>query len=110
MQAQAISSPHMVISLKDPLNMVSPTAKVRMLSVLVTIKGHMKLFQVVTNVKIDRVAIAGAAHGSAILKKVWNSLHPSNFEASSNSFEKFRKYCLIINTPKPPKIAGTINA
>ena len=67
MQEQAISSPHIVISLKEPLKIVSPTVKVRMLSVLVTISGHIKLFQVVTNVKMLKVAIAGMAHGKAIL-------------------------------------------
>jgi hypothetical protein len=41
-----------------------------MLSVFVTIKGHMKLFQVVTKVNTDNVAIAGMAQGRAILKKV----------------------------------------
>lgn len=92
MQAQAINSPHIVISLNELLKMVNPTAKVRMLSVFVTIKGHIKLFQVVTKVNMLRVAIAGIAQGRAILKKVWTELHPSSREASSNSFEKFKKY------------------
>ena len=67
MQEQAISSPHIVISLKEPLKIVSPTVKVRILSVLVTISGQIKLFQVVTNVKMLKVAIAGMAQGKAIL-------------------------------------------
>ena len=66
-QAHAISSPQRVISLKEPLKIVNPTANVRMLSVFVTINGHIKLFQLVTNVKIERVAIAGIAQGKAIL-------------------------------------------
>ena len=70
MQAQAINSPHIVISLNELLKIVNPTAKVRMLSVFVTIKGHIKLFQVVTNVKIASVATVGSANGNAILKKV----------------------------------------
>ena len=61
MQEQAISSPHMVISLNELLNTVNPTASVLIASVLVAIKGHIKLFQVVTKVKILRVAIAGSA-------------------------------------------------
>ena len=69
-QEQAINSPHIVISLNEPLKIVSPTVKVRMLSVLVTISGHIKLFQVVTNVKIARVATVGRANGNAILKNV----------------------------------------
>ena len=69
-QAQAISSPHIVISLNEPLKIVKPTARVRLLSVLVTIKGHIKLFHVVTKVNIESVAMAGTAQGSAILKKV----------------------------------------
>ena len=92
MQEHAISSPQSVTSLKVPLNMVNPTARVRMLSVFVTIKGHMKLFQVVTNVKMLKVAIAGIAHGSAILKKVCQMLQPSNVDASSSSREKLIKY------------------
>lgn len=67
MQEHAINSPHIVISLNEPLKIVSPTVKVRMLSVLVTISGHIKLFQVVTNVKMLKVAIAGMAQGKAIL-------------------------------------------
>ena len=63
----AINSPHIVISLKEPLKIVSPTVNVLILSLLVTIRGHIKLFQVITKVKILNVAIAGMAHGSAIL-------------------------------------------
>ena len=70
MQEQAINSPHKVSSLKVPLNTLSPTARVRILSVLVTINGHTKLFHVVTNVKIASVVIAGAAHGRAIFQNV----------------------------------------
>ena len=66
-QAHAISSPQRVISLKEPLKIVSPTASVRIDSVLVTISGHIKLFQAVTKVKIANVAIAGVAQGKAIL-------------------------------------------
>ena len=66
---QAISSPHKVISLKELLNTVSPTASVRIDSVFVTISGHIKLFQAETKVNTERVAIAGSAQGSAILRK-----------------------------------------
>ena len=72
MQAQAINSPQRVISLKEDLKTVSPTVNVRIESVFVTINGHMKLFQVLTKVKIAKVAIAGVAHGIAIFKKVCN--------------------------------------
>ena len=64
------SHPIKVISLKLPLNIANPTGNVRIDSVLVTIKGHIKLFHVVTNVKIERVAITGTANGNAILKKL----------------------------------------
>ena len=84
-QEQAINSPQRVISLNEPLKMVKPTARVRIESVFVTIKGHIKLFQVVIKVKMANVAIAGVAQGSAILKKVCNGLQPSIFEASSSS-------------------------
>ena len=92
MQAQAINSPHIVISLNEPLNIVNPTAKVLMLSVFVTIKGHIKLFHVVTNVNTARVASAGIAQGNATLTNVCHSLQPSRIEASSSSFEKLKKY------------------
>ena len=110
MQEQAISSPQSVTSLNVLLNIVKPTAKVRILSVLVTIRGHIKLFHVVTNVKMPNVAMTGNAHGRATLKKVCQTLHPSNTDASSSSFEKLKKYCLIKNTPNPPNNPGTINA
>lgn len=67
MQEHAISSPHIVISLNELLKIVSPTVRVRILSVFVTIKGHIKLFHVVTKVKMLNVAMAGIAQGSAIL-------------------------------------------
>lgn len=57
--------------------MASPTGSVRILSLFVTIKGHIKLFQVVTNVNIASVATVGNANGRAILKNVWNKLQPS---------------------------------
>lgn len=69
-QEQAINSPQRVNSLREPLKMLKPTARVRMLSVFVTISGHMKLFQLVTNVNTANVAIAGIAQGKATLKKV----------------------------------------
>ena len=59
-----------LISLKEDLKIVSPTARVRIESVFVTIRGHIKLFHVVTNVNTDSVARAGAAQGIATLKKV----------------------------------------
>ena len=73
---QASRSPHSVISLKLPLKIASPTGRVRILSVFVTIKGHIKLFQVDTKVNIARVAIAGRASGIAILKNVVKILQP----------------------------------
>ena len=92
MQEQAMSSPQRVISLKEPLKIVSPTASVRIESVFVTINGHIKLFQVVIKVNIAKVATAGIAQGKAILKNVCKGLHPSSFDASSSSCEKFKKY------------------
>ena len=64
---QASNSPHKVVSLKLPLKIASPTGKVLILSVFVTIKGHIKLFHVETNVNIASVAIVGNARGTAIL-------------------------------------------
>ena len=54
---QASKSPHNVISRKLPLKIASPTGKVRIVSEFVTIKGHMKLFHAVTNVKIPSVVV-----------------------------------------------------
>ena len=107
---QANKSPHNVISLKLPLKMASPTGNVLIDSVFVTISGHIKLFQVDTNVKIASVAIAGIARGSAILKKVVKMLQPSIFADSSKSFGNPKKYCLIKNIPNPPNNPGRISA
>ena len=81
-----------------------------MLSEFVTINGHIKLFQVVTNVKIARVATVGRANGNAILKNVWNKLQPSIFADSSKSFGNPKKYWRIKNIPNPPNSAGKIRA
>lgn len=107
---QARSSPHKVISLKLPLYIASPTGKVRMLSEFVTIKGHIKLFQFVTNVKIASVATVGSASGNAILKNVWKRLQPSILAASSKSVGSPKKYWRIKNIPNPPNNAGQIKA
>ena len=107
---QANKSPHKVISLKLPLNIAKPTGKVLMLSVLVTIKGHMKLFQQDTNVNIESVTTAGNAKGIATLKNVCKVLHPSILADSSKSLGKPKKYCRIINIPNPPNRPGIINA
>lgn len=63
----ARSSPQSVISLKLPLKMANPTGNVLIPSEFVTINGHIKLFQLVTNVNIASVATVGSASGSAIL-------------------------------------------
>ena len=106
----ANNSPHNVTSRKLPLKIAKATGKVLIESVLVTMSGHIKLFQDVTKVKIERVAIAGMPSGSAILKKVWNLLQPSILAESSKSFGKERKYWRIINTPNAPNNPGSINA
>jgi hypothetical protein len=106
----ASKSPHKISSLKLPLNIAKPTGKVLIDSVFVTINGHIKLFQVVTNVNIESVAIAGIDNGKAILKKVVKILHPSILADSSKSLGNPKKYCLIINIQKPPNNPGKINA
>src|SRR5574344_317682 len=68
--AQASKSPQTVISLKLPLKTASPTGSVLIESEFVTIKGHIKLFQLEMNVKMDNVAIIGKARGIEILQKV----------------------------------------
>ena len=88
----ASKSPQRVISRKLPLNIASPTGNVRIDSVFVTISGHRKLFQVVTNVNIPRVAIAGRASGKIILKNPVRMLQPSILADSSKSFGNPRKY------------------
>ena len=89
---QANKSPHRVISLKLPLNIASPTGNVLIDSEFVTISGHIKLFQLVTNVNIASVAITGSASGNAILKNVVKMLQPSIFADSSKSFGNPKKY------------------
>ena len=49
------------------LKLAKPKGNVLIASELVTIKGHIKLFQVVINVKIASVTTAGIANGKAIL-------------------------------------------
>ena len=110
MTEHANKSPHNVISLKLPLNIAKPTGKVLILSVLVTINGHIKLFQLDTKVKIDKVTMAGNTRGKATLKNVVNMLQPSIFALSSKSFGNDKKYCRIIKIPNPPKSPGIINA
>ena len=66
----ASKSPQSVISLKLPLKIANPTGRVRMLSVFVTINGHIKLFQLDTNVKIAKVEITGIASGKITLQNI----------------------------------------
>ena len=106
----ASKSPHNVTSLKLPLKIANPTGKVLIDSVFVTINGHIKLFQLVTNVNIARVETTGIASGSAILKNVEKILQPSILADSSKSLGNPKKYCLIINIPNPPNNAGKIKA
>ena len=63
----ALSSPHIMTSLYPAFKYAKPTGKVRIESDVTTIKGHINAFQVVINVKIPRVVIAGAARGRAVL-------------------------------------------
>lgn len=88
---QASKSPHRVTSLKLPFSAARPTGKVLIESEFVIISGHIKLFQLLTNVKIDRAAIVGRDNGKAILQNVVNMLQPSMRDDSSISFGKFRK-------------------
>lgn len=107
---QAVKSPHMTVSRKLPLNCASATGSVVILGEFVTIKGHIKLFQVVTKVNKARVTRAGIESGKAILKNISKKLHPSILAASSTSDDKPLYHCLIKNTPNPPNIPGIIKA
>jgi len=62
-----------------------------MLSEFVTIRGHIKLFQLEMKVKMAKVAIVGSAKGKAILRNVYKMLHPSILEESISSFGRFKK-------------------
>ena len=92
MTEHASKSPQRVISRKLPLNIASPTGSVRIDSEFVMINGHIKLFQVVTNVNIESVAITGTASGNIILKNVETMLQPSILAASSKSLGNPKKY------------------
>lgn len=81
----AINCAHCVVSLKLPLNSASATGSVFIVSELVTINGHIKLFQVVIKVKIPSVISAGVARGSAILKKICHNEQPSILAEFSSS-------------------------
>ena len=107
---QAVKSPHIIVSRKELLNCDSATGSVVISGEFVTIKGHIKLFQVVINVNNPRVITAGRDRGNAILKNVSKKLQPSIFAASSISEETPLNHCLIRNIPNPPNIPGKINA
>ena len=106
----AINWAQSVVSLKLPLNSASATGSVFIESELVTINGHIKLFQALMNVKIPRVIIAGTASGSAILTNICHVVQPSILAEFSSSFGKDWNHCRIRKTPKPPKSPGRINA
>src|SRR5574344_977679 len=108
--AQASKSPHAVISLKLPLKAASPTVMVLIESESVTIRGHIKLFQVETKVNIARVTSVGVTNGTEILKKVITRLQPSILAESSKSFGIPEKACFNIKIPNPPKKPGIIKA
>ena len=108
MTEHAVKSPHNMVSLKLLLNCDKATGKVVISVEFVTINGHIKLFHVVINVNNPKVTTAGIDNGSAILKKISQKLHPSIRAASSISQDKFLNHWRIKNTPKPPKIPGSI--
>lgn len=67
---QASKSPQSVISRKLPLKIANPTGRVRILSVFVTIKYYIKLFQLDTKVKIAKVETTGRASGKITLQNI----------------------------------------
>lgn len=91
MTEHAKSSPQSVISRKLPLKTANPTGKVRILSVFVTIKGHIKLFQVVTKVNSESVATVGKASGSADFKKCFKNIASVDFSSFFKVFGQPQK-------------------
>lgn len=68
-----------------PMTVVSPTGKARVASLLETMKGQTKLFQLVMNVRIANVVRAGPDRGTIIRSKNCNSIAPSIRAESSIS-------------------------
>ncbi len=93
-----------------PLNIYSPKGIVFRFSLLVTISGHRKDFQLSTKLKMARDAMPGLASGSIIFQYSLNGLQPSIFAASSTSNGIVTKNWRIKKVPKAVNAGGTINA
>ena len=80
-------------------NVVKATGSVRISSFVVTIKGHVKLFQAPIKAKIPTVNNADLISGKIIFTKIASSLAPSILADSMTSIGTANMACLTINTP-----------
>lgn len=94
----AIVSGQLTVFFRD--SKVSPTGRVRLASLLEIRSGQRKSFQALRNVKITRVAIAGAAIGKIILQRIRHSPAPSSRAASTTLSGMLAKNCRSRKMPK----------
>src|SRR6266852_3342515 len=86
--APAITTPYLTelgLPVMPPKIVARPAGKVRVLSSLVTMNGHRKLFQLAINVKIITAVIAGPESGKMIRHQMPKSVAPSIRAESSRS-------------------------
>src|SRR5258706_10298663 len=86
--APAITTPYLTelgVPVILPNIVARPAGSVRVVSLLVTMKGHRKLFQLAMNVKMITDVIAGPDNGIMIRRQMPKSVHPSIRAESSRS-------------------------
>lgn len=96
----AVTVPHCAPVSNDWAKMAMPTVNGRLSTVLVTMSGHIKLLQCVLIDTRENAMYVGLAVGKYTCHNVLHQLHPSIFDASSNSIGTCLNVCLIRNTPK----------
>src|SRR4051794_14185291 len=86
--APAITTPYLTelgVPVILPNIVARPAGNVRVESLLVTMKGHRKLFQLAIKVKMITDVIAGPDSGMITRRQMPKSVHPSMRAASSRS-------------------------
>src|SRR5258708_5937418 len=86
--APAITTPYLTelgLPVMPPKIVANPAGNVRVMSLLVTIKGHRKLFQLAINVKMITAVIAGPESGRIMRHQIPKSDAPSMRAESSRS-------------------------
>src|SRR5258706_1001202 len=87
--APAITTPYLTelgFPVMPPKMVANPAGSVRVKSLLVTMNGHKKLFQLAMNVKIITAVIAGPDSGRIMRNQIPKSEAPSIRAETSRSF------------------------